>query len=567
MRIDGKGISDSVYTIFNAKEKTTITQGLKTFPLANALRVAYNAGEDDETMEPIVLVDTVGEPIGRVRDGDYVIFYDIRGEREIELTETFVAKEFSHFTREPIETHWVTMIEYHPRLDVQVAFPPIGAIRNTLSEVLSKAGRCQMKIVESEKRPHVTKFMNGRHNQPFPGEKWLIIPSLDFKGYLPPPSMRADAVADAAIEALQNPDIDLIVVNWANVDVIGHSEHREAILRAVSTVDEQLGRAIEEAKENGVIAIVTADHGTVEKWYYPDGTIDTGHTDSPVPFILIAPNLPELKIRDGGTLIDIAPTVLELLGVEKPTEMTGTSLLKGFSEELPKNPRVALFILDGWGVREDTWGNLILEAETPVMDDLQNRHPSTRLEAAGEAVGLPEALPNRPGKTVGNSEVGHLHIGAGRVVPSERLRIERAIADGRFYENPALRWAMEGARRDCSSLHLLGIISFYSSHGSVDHLKALLGMAKKFGVPKVYVHGMLGRRGEKPESGAIYVENIEAECRRLGVGQFVSLIGRFWSLDREQNWDRIEKSYRWLVQGEGRQIFERINARAHECRG
>jgi 2,3-bisphosphoglycerate-independent phosphoglycerate mutase len=174
--------------------------------------------------------------------------------------------------------------------------------------------------------------------------------------------------------------------------------------------------------------------------------------------------------------------------------------------------------------------------------------------AAGEAVGLPNDVPNREGKTVGNSEVGHTHIGAGRVVTSDRLRIERAIERGSFFENDALLWAMEGAKRDGSRLHLLGIISFYSSHGSVEHLKALLHMAKEVGMPEVYIHGMLGRRGEKPESGAIYVGDIEAECERLGVGQFVSLIGRFWSLDREYNWDRIEKSYRWLVHGEGRPV-------------
>jgi 2,3-bisphosphoglycerate-independent phosphoglycerate mutase len=155
---------------------------------------------------------------------------------------------------------------------------------------------------------------------------------------------------------------------------------------------------------------------------------------------------------------------------------------------------------------------------------------------------------------VGNSEVGHLHIGAGRVVPSDRLRIEKAIDNSSFTENSALRWAMEGALNDGTSLHLLGIISFYSSHGSVEHLRALLQMAKKIGTPNVFIHGMLGRRGEKPESGAIYVEELESECEKFGYGKFVSLIGRFWSLDREQNWDRIEKSYRWLVLGEGRKV-------------
>jgi len=531
----------------------------RTYPLAEGVRAAYRAGEDDETMEPLVRVDEDGHPIGRIQEGDYVIFYDLRGEREIELTQAFVADEgaFPHFERAPITTQWVTMIEYHPDLDVRVAFPPSGVIQDTLSETVSEAGKQQVKIVESEKQVHLTTFLNGGRLDPFPGESWEVIESLDNEGYLPPPEMRAADVADAAMEALRDETIDLVVVNWANVDVIGHSEERGAIKTAVSTVDEQLGRVLEVAEEMDVVALVTADHGTVEKWYYPDGSIDTGHTDSPVPFVLIAPHRDGrpgeagtgVQLRDAGTLIDVAPTVLDLMGIDKPDVMTGVSLVEGAQEE--KAQRVALFILDGWGARDETWGNLIVEADTPVMDELQQTHPATRLEAAGEAVGLPDEVPNREGKTVGNSEVGHTHIGAGRVITSDRLRIERAIESGSFFENDALLWAMEGAKQDDVRLHLLGIISFYSSHGSVEHLKALLRMADRVDVPEVYVHGMLGRRGEKPESGAIYVGDIEAECERLGVGQFVSLIGRFWSLDREYNWDRIEKSYRWLVYGEG----------------
>jgi 2,3-bisphosphoglycerate-independent phosphoglycerate mutase len=234
--------------------------------------------------------------------------------------------------------------------------------------------------------------------------------------------------------------------------------------------------------------------------------------------------------------------------------MTGKSLLSNGDIVHEGYSQVALFILDGWGARDDPWGNLIVEANTPVMDMLQKTHPATRLEAAGEAVGLPNTVPNRPGKTVGNSEVGHLHIGAGRIVPSDRLLIEKAIADGSFFKNPCILGAMEGAKRDGTNLHLLGIISFYSSHGSVEHLKALLKMAKQINVPRIYIHGMLGRRGEKPESGANYVRDVEAECKRQGAGQLVSLIGRFWALDREKNWNRIEKSYRMLVYGEGRPV-------------
>ena len=142
-----------------------------------------------------------------------------------------------------------------------------------------------------------------------------------------------------------------------------------------------------------------------------------------------------------------------------------------------------------------------------------------------------------PPGSVGNSEAGHLHMGAGRVVPADRVRINQALEDGSFFENEAFRWAMQGSRRDGSRLHLLGIVSFYSSHGSVDHLLALLG-----------------RRGERPESGAIYIEQVEQEAERLGVGEVATVIGRFWSLDREEHWDRIEKTYRMLVEGKGKPV-------------
>jgi 2,3-bisphosphoglycerate-independent phosphoglycerate mutase len=171
-----------------------------------------------------------------------------------------------------------------------------------------------------------------------------------------------------------------------------------------------------------------------------------------------------------------------------------------------------------------------------------------QLLASGPAVGMPEG-------TVGNSESGHLHIGGGRVAAADRVRINQALEDGSWFENEAFLWAMRGAKRDGTRLHLLGIVSFYSSHGSVDHLLALMEMAGREGVPEVYMHSMLGRRGERPESGAIYIEQVEREAERLGVGAVATVIGRFWSLDREEHWDRIEKTYRMLVHGEGEPVI------------
>jgi 2,3-bisphosphoglycerate-independent phosphoglycerate mutase len=225
--------------------------------------------------------------------------------------------------------------------------------------------------------------------------------------------------------------------------------------------------------------------------------------------------------------------------------MTGQSLIQSPLPDGEK--RVLLLILDGWGIGDGGAGDLIAQADTPVMDRLLATWPHTQLEAAGPAVGMP------PG-TVGNSEAGHLHIGAGRVVPADRVRINQALEDGSFFENEAFRWAMEGAKKDGTRLHLLGIISFYSSHGSVDHLVALMEMARRWEAPEVYVHGMLGRRGERPESGAIYIEQVEREAEGMGLGQVATVIGRFWSLDREEHWDRIEKTYRMLVEGEGQPV-------------
>ncbi len=362
--------------------------------------------------------------------------------------------------------------------------------------------------------------------------------------------MSAASVADKAIEALHDARNSLVTVNLCNVDVIGHIENPDAIRAAVETADREAGRIVEAARAAGVTVVLTADHGTVERWYYPDGTIDTGHTDSPVPFVLIDPDLdPDALLRGGGALTDVAPTILQLLDLPQPGAMTGLSLVApdSLGGRAAGRRRVLLLILDGWGIGDGGPGDLIAQAHTPVMDSLLAEWPSTQLTASGPAVGMPSG-------TVGNSEAGHLHIGGGRVVPADRVRINRGLEDGSFFENAAFCWAMRGAKRDGTRLHLLGIVSFYSSHGSVDHLLALMEMARREGVPEVYIHSMLGRRGERPESGAIYIEQVEREAERIGVGRVATVIGRFWSLDREEHWDRIEKTYRMLVEGQGQPI-------------
>lgn len=520
------------------------------YPIADAVREAYHRGEEDEAMEPVVLEDAGGRPLGRIGPGDYVVFYDIRGEREIQLTQCFTDPDFSHFSiPDGMSAHFVTMIEYSPSLLARAAFPPLEELKNTLCEVVSKAGKKQVKVVETEKAVHLGFFLNGKAHEPLKGERRNFIPSPAVDDYGQHPRMQIDEVAAAVKEEVADASNDLIIANFANTDVIGHVENRDAVVTAVEAVDACTGDVVDAARAAGMDILITSDHGSAERWYYPDGAIDTGHTDSLVHFVYIEADgggggtKPELK----GSLTNVGPTVLELMGLPIPEEMTARPLFHPCKRNEGEGRRVLLLITDGWGYNESSEGNLIAEARTPNMDRIHAEHPMVLLHASGEEVGMPAG-------TVGNSEAGHLHIGSGRVVYSDRLRIDRALEDGSFFENEAFLWAMKNAKKESKPLHLLGIISFYSSHGSLDHLMALMKMAKENGVPEVYIHGLLGRRGERPEAGAAYMEDVEKEAERLGLGKAVTVLGRHWALDREHNWDRTEKTYRALVLGEGNRV-------------
>ncbi len=517
-------------------------------PMVQAVLQAYRSGQEDEALEPIIALDMNEAPLGRMLGGDYVIFYDIRGEREIQLTDSLINPDFSFFDTKPDTLlKFVTMIEYSADLPVKVAFPPQGRIKNTLAETVTKAGRRVCKIAESEKAVHVSYFMNGKNEQPFEGEERIVIPTPEgVASFASCPEMSAPQVTDAILEKLQDPSQPLVIANLANVDVVGHIDDRDAVICAVETVDTQLGRIVDACREKGVTLLVTADHGTVEDWLYPDGQVNTGHTRSEVPFVLLdfAQDNPEtIPVRQEGELGDVAPTLLELMGIPIAGEMTGQSLLVGNSRHRSAGTMV-LLILDGWGLREEERGNMIRQSRTPHFDAIWSSFPKARLKASGEAVGM-------PGDTVGNSESGHLHLGAGRRILLDRVRIDASIEDGSFFLNPAFRWAMENAKQERKALHLLGIVSHYSSHGTIRHLFALLQMARDVGLERVFVHALIGRRGERPESGAIYVAKVADMCRSFSVGRVVTVMGRFWALDREENWDRIEKAYRALVLGEG----------------
>ena len=216
---------------------------------------------------------------------------------------------------------------------------------------------------------------------------------------------------------------------------------------------------------------------------------------------------------------------------------------------MSKRPTV-LMILDGYGLNENIKGNAVAEGKTPVMDQLMKECPFVKGNASGMAVGLPEGQ-------MGNSEVGHLNMGAGRIVYQDLTKITKAIQDGDFFENPALLAACKNVKENDSSLHLFGLVSDGGVHSHIEHIYGLLELAKRQGIEKVYVHCFLDGRDTPPASGKEYVEQLEAKMKEIGVGKVATVMGRYYAMDRDNRWDRVEKAYRALVYGEGEKAAKR----------
>ena len=216
---------------------------------------------------------------------------------------------------------------------------------------------------------------------------------------------------------------------------------------------------------------------------------------------------------------------------------------------MSKKP-VVLMVLDGYGLNDKTEGNAIAQAKTPVMDKLMKECPFQKGNASGLSVGLPDGQ-------MGNSEVGHMNIGAGRIIYQELTRITKAIEEGTFFENKALLSAVENAKKNNSDLHLFGLLSDGGVHSHNTHLYGLLELAKRNGLKNVYVHAFLDGRDTAPTSGKGFVEELQKEMDKIGVGKIASVHGRYYAMDRDNNWDRVEKAYNALVKGEGKSEAKR----------
>ena len=313
-----------------------LTKGMgtpATDPLA-AIKQSYGEGVTDEFIKASVITDATGAPTATVQDGDAIVFFNFRSDRGRELTQAFVLPDFNGFARQQLkDLFYVTMTEYEKGLPVHVAFEN-DDVAVPIARVVSEAGLKQFHSAETEKYPHVTFFFNGGREAPFAGEDWQVIPSpRDVATYDLKPEMSAEGVRDAVLAAIASDKYDFIMVNYANPDMVGHTGVIPAVIKACEVTDAYTGAIIGALLAKGGAAIVMADHGNAELMIDPvTGGPHTAHTTNPVPTFLIAPDTSgltknQVHLREGGKLADIAPTLLDLMGIAKPPTMTGESLI------------------------------------------------------------------------------------------------------------------------------------------------------------------------------------------------------------------------------------------------
>ncbi|WP_024772786.1 2,3-bisphosphoglycerate-independent phosphoglycerate mutase [Aquimarina macrocephali] len=290
----------------------------------NSIQNSYDNDITDEFIKPIILQEN-GASVATINNDDVVIFFNFRTDRGRELTEMLSQKDMHEYNTHKLSLHYVTMTNYDENFKGINVIYNKDNITETLGEIISKAGKTQIRIAETEKYPHVTFFFSGGQEQPFDGESRILRNSPKVATYDLKPEMSAYELRDALVPELQKGDVDFVCLNFANGDMVGHTGVMEAAIKACEAVDQCVKDVVIAGLENQYSIIMIADHGNCETMINPDGTPHTAHTTNPVPFILIDND--QIKVKD-GVLGDIAPTILELMGIEKPKAMTQDSLLK-----------------------------------------------------------------------------------------------------------------------------------------------------------------------------------------------------------------------------------------------
>ncbi|MCI9245770.1 MAG: 2,3-bisphosphoglycerate-independent phosphoglycerate mutase [Clostridia bacterium] len=313
---------DRVEKAYNALVKG---EGEKATSAISAIESSYQQEVFDEFVLPTVICNNSNEPLATIQDNDSVIFFNYRPDRAREITRSLVDPEFEGFETKPLNLYYVCFTQYDETIpNVHIAFKP-ESLKNTFGEYVSNQGLTQLRIAETEKYAHVTFFFNGGEEKQYPGEDRILVPSPKVQTYDMQPEMSAVEVTDKVVEAIRSDKYDCIILNYANPDMVGHTGNLEAAIKAIETIDECVARVVAAIEEKNGMIIMTADHGNAEQMIdYKTGEPHTAHTTNIVPLVLIGVEGVQLK---SGKLADLAPTMLELMGLQKPEEMTGESII------------------------------------------------------------------------------------------------------------------------------------------------------------------------------------------------------------------------------------------------
>ena len=300
-------------------------EGVKATSAEMAIEASYQKEVFDEFVEPTVIYSG-DKPIAKIENNDSVIFFNFRPDRSREITRTLVDKDFSDFETEKLNLYFVCFTQYDETMpNVHIAFKPT-VLKNTFGEYISNNGLTQLRIAETEKYAHVTFFFNGGNEKQYPGEDRILVPSPKVETYDMKPEMSAYEVTEKVLEQIENEKYNAIILNFANPDMVGHTGSLDAAIKAVEAIDECVGKIVKAVEKVNGVLLITADHGNAEQMIdYKTGEPHTAHTTNPVPLILVG--MEDVKLKE-GKLADLAPTMLDIMGLAKPEEMTGESLIE-----------------------------------------------------------------------------------------------------------------------------------------------------------------------------------------------------------------------------------------------
>eukprot|EP00047_Mylnosiga_fluctuans_P005017 m.237894 g.237894 ORF g.237894 m.237894 type:complete len:604 (+) comp13214_c0_seq1:2-1813(+) len=578
---EGPEVEDALYKVTTHKPSAETTVALSNWK--EALAPFHKAGIDDQFMPPIVHVDAQGNPIGTVKEGDVVFYWDFRTDRAKPLTSAFLNIPYegqvggiSENAPQPPKVSFCTMTHYDDRYSscpcAHEAFNPAAPLSNTYAEFVGGKGVQQLVVAESEKWRAVTWFKDGRRNLGYKRQTdsdsyfteqhpslpitVKIVRSRKVAAHIQAPMMRAQEITDLLLEGVEagTPDI---FANFANSDMVGHAmtqiESFDGVVEAILELDKQLGRLVPAAVAKGYTVLITADHGNAEEMINKKGQANPAHTVNKVPLIILGLADDERKpINQSPTISDIAPTMLQLRGFDKPEGWDTDSVLTG-----PVNGKadrkIMRLVLDGYGIRAEKKGNAMAAAADKKGSALhmdrwmagEDGAVSAAAEASGERCGYP------PGEA-GTTEFGHVLFDAGRKVRSDLLLIDYAIESKGFFSNPVLVGdCVQYAKQHGVTLHAMGILSDGKVHSSLEHVEAFLKLAAEQGLPgkQLSIHVITDGRDVPGDTSPKYFDWLQEKIAQYGVGQIDSVWGRGWGKDRDNRWKRIEAAYRSLVEG------------------